>query len=224
MFIFLLLAIACSGLGQGDSDVSGMPYCDETSQSIERDDDAGIGIPASDLLDALPYAEDLALTWGDEAEDSLTWSFEADESTLALVLSEAVYPEASGPVPAIAVECHDYLSVAGVLTLYSSDGRLDEARDVTLEVYGGGSVSEGPLAVVSEIMEVTDLQGPLEVEDYLEPSDYDALSLILAGEIYFAEEMLSFSGRLQGRAETTNGDFAMMELIDIASWTAADVE
>ena len=176
------------------------------------------------MLDALPYAEDLSLAWADGVEDSLTWSFEADESTLALVQTEAVYPDTNGPVPAIDVECYDYLSVAGVLSLSSDDGRLEEELDITVAMYGGGGGggSEGPLAIVSETMEVTDLQGPLDVGDFLDPSDYDELSLYLAGEIYFGEEESSFSGRLQGRAETTTGDFAMMELIDIASWSAAE--
>ena len=80
MFVLIFSFLACSG--SNDSGTSGMPYCEETSQSIARDDDTAIGIPASDLLDALPFAEDLALSWAEGVEDSLTWSFEADESTL----------------------------------------------------------------------------------------------------------------------------------------------
>ena len=63
MFSIFLLLFACPQSRIDDADPSGMPYCDETSQSIDRDDDSGIGIPASDLLDALPFAEELALSW-----------------------------------------------------------------------------------------------------------------------------------------------------------------
>ena len=220
MFVLIFSFLACSG--SNDSGTSGMPYCEETSQSIARDDDSAIGIPASNLLDALPFAEDLALSWAEGVEDSLTWSFEADESTLVWVQSEAVFPTTSGPVPSIDPECGDYLSISGVLSLDSGDGRLQEAVDMDLEIFGGGMTHEGPLAIVSEEMEITDLDGPIDTNDYFDPSDYDAVSLYLAGEIYFSEDMSTFVGRLQGRGETTDGQFAMLESIDIASWGPAE--
>jgi len=221
MFSIFLLLFACPDSRQNDADASGMPYCDETSQSIARDDASGIGIPASNLLDALPFAEDLALSWEEGVEDSLSWSFEADESSLALVLSEAVYPETNGPVPAIDVECSDYLSVAGTLSLASADGRLQEALEINLKISGGGHLSEGPLAIVSEELGIDDLEGAIEPGDYIELAEYDTVSLHLGGEIYFAEEMLEFVGQLRARGEKTDGQFAMMESFDIAYWGPA---
>lgn len=218
MFSFFFLALACSEPGHDETDPGAMPYCDEISQSVARDDDTGIGIPASDLLDALPFAEDLSLTWAEDVDDSLSWSFAADESTLALVESEAVYPESDGLVVDIGVVCSDYISVAGTLSLASGDGRLQEDLEVTLQLYSGGMVSEGPLAVVSKPLETTDLQGALDTVDYIDPGQYDSVSLYLSGEIYFGEELLDFVGQLQGRGESTDGDMAILESVDIATW------
>jgi len=224
MFSIFLLLFACPQSRIDDADPSGMPYCDETSQSIDRDDDSGIGIPASDLLDALPFAEELALSWAEGAEDSLAWSFQADESTLVLIQSQAVYPETNGPVPLIDVECSDYLSVAGTLSLASADGRLQEELEITLKISGGGMASEGPLAIVSEELEISDLQGEIDTGDYIDPSEYDTVSLRLGGEIYFGDEMLEFVGQLRGRGEKTEGQFATLESFDIASWGPASAE
>ena len=221
MLSFLLFTLACSDPNNNDADASGMPYCDETSQSIARDDDSGIGIPASDFLDALPFAEDLSLKWAEELDDSLTWSFAADESTLALVETEAVYPETDGATPAIAVDCHDYISIGGTLSLASGDGRLEEELEITIQLFGGSSGGEGPLAIVSEVLDVGDLQGALDVSDYLDPSEYDSMDLRLGGEIYFGEEMLEFVGQLRVRGEVTNGDLALLESADIATWGPA---
>ena len=84
--------------------------------------------------------------------------------------------------------------------------------------------SDGPLAIVSEELEISDLQGEIDTGDYIDPSEYDTVSLHLGGEIYFGDEMLEFVGQLRGRGEKTEGQFATLESIDIAHWGPASAE
>jgi hypothetical protein len=224
MTSLFLFALGCADPSSSTPETGAIPYCEEVSQSVSRDDATGIGIPASDFLDAMPLAEDLVLSWAEGTTDTLSWSFSPDETTLALITSEVVTPETDGPVATIAVECFDYISVAGTLNLESADGRLQESLDVTVQLYGSDATSEGPLAVLSTTIAVTDLDGTLALEDYVDPAVTDSVDLSLGGELYFGSDMADFVGSLRARSEQTDGSTVTLESFDIAQWGPAASE
>ena len=231
MLTLLTLLFACGDAqtddtGEPNADsVQSSPHCDETSSAIDRDDDSAIGIPASNLLDALPYAVPEPLSWADGASDALTWQFEADESTLRFVESEAVYPDTNGPQPAIEVLCYDYIAIDGVLSVSTDDGRLAESEQIILALYGGGNeASEGPLAIVSHDLDHTALTGTLDLGDFDDTDGYDSLTLSIGGEIYFATEEVTFVGQLRALGESSDGNTAMAYNIDIAEWSPSALD
>lgn len=221
MTSLFLFALGCADPSSSTPETGAIPYCEEVSQSVSRDDAAGIGIPASDFLDAMPLAEDLVLSWADGTTDTLSWSFSPDEGSLALITSEVVTPETDGPVATIAVECFDYISVAGTLSLESADGRLQESLDVAVQLYGSDATSEGPLAVLSEYLDIFDLEGSLSIDEYVDSSASSSVDLYLSGELYFADDMAAFVGSLRARSEQTDGSTVTLESFDIAQWGPA---
>ena len=77
---------------------------------------------------------------------------------------------------------------------------------------------EGPLASVQISPEVNELVGDLDLSDFFDAEDYDAVSLSISGEIYFADQYVDFVGQMAATGESTNGEVATADRIDIAVW------
>lgn len=188
------------------------PYCDETETSIATTDDTALGVTGAAVVDPLPAEAESDIVWSDSGADSLSWGAVAATETLAFVERTEVYPECEGDVPSIGVECPDLLRVSGSLTLVSSDGRLDAALAVTFEM-DEYSVSDGHISFSSDI-DASDLGSSFDVEDFVDMSQHDEVSMSVYGYIDSDGDLHATLG---ATATGDDGNVAWAEFVDIAA-------
>ena len=92
---------------------------------------------------------------------------------------------------------------------------------MAVQLYGSDATSEGPLAVLSEYLDIFDLEGSLSIDEYVDSSASSSVDLYLSGELYFADDMAAFVGSLRARSEQTDGSTVTLESFDIAQWGPA---
>jgi len=175
-FGMLVLLVACEN--QESTDLIG--YCDLTASDVE-DTDESLGFSAEDVLaeaDTALYGE---LGFEDGSESPLTLSLVRGEGMTQLVDSELAAAGNGQDMPAIAVECIDFLQIPVQLTASSEDGRLDLDEAFAMEADEFGSRFRLEL-VQADWQDLIDAQNP-------DPHD--------SGEVYLYVEMID--GRFEGR-------------------------
>jgi hypothetical protein len=215
-----VFAIACGEDGDAgkdeDDDTSAndedcWPYCDEISSSIAPTDDTALGVAGSAVTDPLPSSAESDIIWATDAEGALTWGVTVGTETLRYVEAEAVYPTCEGDVPAIGVDCPDYIAVEGSLSLVSSDGMLDASLPLTfsLDEY---AVGEGAVSF-SAAVEEADLGSGFSLADHVDIGAYDEVSMRLSGSISASGEL---NATLSAQGTADDGNVAWADLIDVA--------
>ena len=130
IYTLFLSLIGCTQ----DNEGSVMPYCEELETSVEADEVTPLGISISDITNefALNYTSEIV--WSDGTSSCLNSAISPDLESARYVESTAVYPEAKmgAAVPAIAVECYNYIAVDALLSFSSDDGLLEEELTVTI--------------------------------------------------------------------------------------------
>ena len=88
-----------------------------------------------------------------------------------------------------------------------------------MQLYGGHEgASEGPLAIVAQEIDTNTLGGSLDLSDFADLESFDTVTLSVGGEIYFSPELTAFVGQLKALGESTDGETATVDNVDIASW------
>ncbi|MEL6343018.1 MAG: hypothetical protein AAFV53_07775, partial [Myxococcota bacterium] len=207
------LLVGCDELW-GD-DIGYSPYCQDTETLIEDADAVtAIGVSGADLLSMLQESAEGVVRWEEGGDrgvaGTLDWGINPDNATLRFVDSEAVYPEPEPgqAIPAIDVECPDYIAVNGEMFLETEDGILDErlALTFTLNEYDTTWVN------FSLALDPAGFSGSFDLEDYVDVEKYDEVSLSLNG-------MANASGldaRLEAQGTADDGEIAYAELLPVA--------
>ena len=112
-------------------------------------------------------------------------------------------------MPAIAVECSNYIAVDGYYSLLSDDGALDEEVWVTFTI-SEESLLESPESINAEFtVEVEAFNGSIEVT-----SEEEISSLNIQGKVGS-----DFSGSVTILTTGGDGDIAWANIETLAEWT-----
>jgi len=220
IFSLFLSLLACdkSQSNNTDENESYMPYCAETETALERDEMSPIGVSMDMVLDQLAMNYSKNLVWADGEESCLSGAVSPDESTIRFVESTEVYPEAppDAMVPAIAVDCPDYIAMDGLVSIMTHDGLLDEELQVTFTVSEEDVLDTADMVNAKYSIDIDAFNGT-----YAPSADDEISSITISGEVGGV-----FSGSIS--MVTTNesdSGIVMANIVDIASWSeAADPE
>jgi hypothetical protein len=186
-----------------------MPYCEEVEMSLEAAEESPLGISPADLIELLENDYTQAVTWEDGTTACLEATLDIDESSVRFVESSEVYPvpENGGPVPAIAVDCPDFLAVDAVVSLTSSDGKLAETLETVL-VLDEYSEDLG----IRFYNDIEEIEGSLDIS-----SEDEIFGIGISGLI-----TESFSGELSMQTTKAMGEMVLAENHVLASWEGSE--
>jgi hypothetical protein len=212
---FLLLTIGCDEMFAND--VRLMANCEDVESSITVDEQTGIDLTGSDLIDRLPESARGEVSWLDGHSGTLTWGFSADIETLRHVessMAETMSADSDTPMIETADECIDYIAVDGTLTLQSDDGQLNEAIAVTmsLDEYSDDSNAIDFFATFDA------LSGDMDLSEHVDESSYGSVAFYLDGSI--SEGVLD--GYLAAQGGGSSEDSMVTEIIHIATFSAGE--
>ena len=217
MLNFALFAaiIGCSDSEEkiDDSQDTGnyMPYCSDVETPLALDEVSQLGISGEDFMNNLATNYTTTVRFSDDTETCLSGSVSPDTATFRFVESTAVYPEAppGTAVPAIAVECSNYIAVDGYYSLLSEDGVLDEEVWVTFTI-SEESLLDSTESINAEFtVEVETFSGSIEVT-----SEEEISSLNIQGKVGS-----DFSGSVTMLTTGGDGDIAWASIETLAEWT-----
>ena len=220
MFNFALFVtlFACSNTEDQNDDLDNtgyMPYCEEVESPLELEEESPLGISGQDFMNslALNYTTEVEFTAG--SQSCLSGSLSPDTSTFRYVESTPVYPEApeGEAVPAIAVDCPNYIAFEGTYTIVSEGGELDEELLTTFTISEYDLVStEEPLSA-KFFAEVESFNGSIEAV-----SEDEINKLIIQGEVG-----ATFSGQVIMQTTSSDGDIVLAYNETLAEWTYGEI-
>ena len=193
-----------------------MPYCSDSETPLALDEVSALGISGADFMSNLATNYTTTVQFNDGAETCLSGAVSPDTDTFRFVESTAVYPEAppGTAVPAIAVDCPNYIAVDGTYSLSSEGGELNEEVSVIFTISEEQILDSTESFSAKFYVEVEAFDGTLEAtsEDEIE-------SLSIQGEVGN-----TFSGSVNMLTTGTSGEMVLASIETLAEWTGETAE
>ena len=187
------------------------PRCEEEEFAVEASEETLLGFTPQDAADQIPLSNTVGLEWEDGSVDCLQYSLQLDPNSGRDVESTHVPPEGNGPVPAIDIQCTDYVAIDGTITLSTFDGAISEAIAITMSYQIDEDSGE---ATGSFHEELSALSGTFQ------PSNADSSSkFFISGSIVNG----SFQGSLIMQTSGEDGNMAWAENTFLADWGHVEV-
>ena len=208
MILFTLIGLmACNNTDKDNDDYpSQMPSCDEVETPVGATEETAMGFTPQDAADDMPISHTVGIEWEDGSLDCLHYSLQLDPASARNVASTPAPIEGNGPVPAIDVECNDYVAIDGSLSMSTPAGEIDEEIAFTL-IYVQDSIS-GEISSGFSVY-------PSSLNGSYAPSNADSSS-----EYQFDVNVENgiISGELSMMNTSVDGDIALAEKFILAEW------
>ena len=186
------------------------PRCEEEEFAVESSEETLLGFTPQDAADQMPLSNTVGLEWEDGTVDCLHYSLQLDPDSGRDVESTYVPASGIGAVPAIDLECNDYVALDGTLSVSTPDGEISEEIAITM-IYNI-DVESGE-ATGSFYDELPVLSGSFQAENADASSKYFISGSIVSGQ---------FSGSLIMQTSGEDGDIAWAENAFLADWGHVD--
>ena len=187
------------------------PSCDEEETSVAANEETLLGFTPQEAADQMPLSNTVGLEWEDGTIDCLHYSLQLDPDSGRNVDSIYVEPQGLGAVPAIDIQCTDYVAIDGTLSIGTPNGEINEEITITM-VYQMDEESGEANGGFDE--EVAALSGSFQPSDADSSSRYFIRGSIVHGQL---------NGSLTMQTTGENGEMAWAENSFLADWGHVDV-
>ena len=204
--LIVSLLMACGndmGYVQGHS-------CDEEETAVAANEETLLGFTPQDAADQMPLSNTVGLVWEEGAIDCLHYSLQLDPDSARNVDSIYVDPQGLGAVPAIDIQCNDFVAIDGTLSMGTPNGEINEEIPITM-VYQMDEESGETNGNFYE--EVTTLSGSFQPSDADSSSRYFISGSIVNGHL---------NGSLTMQTYGEDAEMAWAENSFLADWGHVD--
>ncbi|MDP2312190.1 MAG: hypothetical protein Q8P41_04740 [Pseudomonadota bacterium] len=213
-FPLTLLALLVPLAGCPGDKVNEGPSCESASTELALDEVTVLGFSAADVLVNLAPHEDAVLTWADGTVTDLSLDFAPGATARFIDLTE-VPPTGSGPTPAIAIVCDDYVEIDVGLGFATADGAFAE----DLATLMGATAAD--TAWIDEPLDLEALAGTFDLVPFVDAEDWDELSASIRVDLAAGAPTSGvISGVASGEDECAEGDecTAWATQVPVGTW------